>query len=428
MLFKNISLIDENMHLQENMYVGTKGNIISYIGSALPENSSDYGEPFDGNGKLLIPGFFNAHSHAPMYLMRGYGENLSLSDWLNTRIFPFEAKMTGSDMYTGCLLNIAEMLRFGIVGSSDMYLDIASTAKAFADSGMKGNVSLSFTCFTDDEYSSFPHLTKTLDAIAEYKDHELVTPEFSLHAEYTSTEKTVRALAEKAQKANSAIHVHVSETADEVLKCKKRHHGKSPVSYLADCGVFDVPTIAAHCVHIEDSDIEILKEKNVTIASCPKSNLKLSSGICPAYKLIEKGVNVALGTDSVASNNNVNMIEEIRFFSLLQKHLSADATAISPAEALYAATRAGAMAQRRADTGVIKEGFCADLAVLDINKIYMHPAHDILSNLIYSASGNDVYLTMVNGKVLYQNGEYFTIDTEKLKFEADKITKRILMQ
>lgn len=427
MLFNDITIIDENFEVQEHRYVGVKDGKIAYIGEKKPD--TDFGEVYNGKNRLLIPAFYNLHSHLPMYLMRGYGENLSLGDWLNNKIFPFEAGLTDSDMYYGAIMGIAEMLRFGIASSTEMYLSQKPLCRAFLETGAKGNISRCVSCFDPQtSYYDMPQYNEVLESIKEFNnaDNGRLRAEFSLHSEYTTTEKVVRELALAAKKAGSSIHIHVSETAGEVEGCKERHGGRSPVKYLADCGVFDVPAVAAHCVYIDDGDIDVLKEKNVSVAANPKSNLKLASGVSPVAKMISAGINVGIGTDSVASNNNLNMTEEMRFFNLLQKGINLEPTLITPKQTLYAATRAGALAQGREDCGLIKEGFKADIAVFDTEKVYMKPVYSALNNLIYSAQGTDVVLTMADGRVLYRDGEYSSIDIEKISYECEKSRMCIL--
>lgn len=426
MLFKNITILDENFEVQKHMNVGVKGEIIAYIGREEPKE--DFGEVYDGNNRLLIPGFYNEHSHLPMMLMRGYGENLTLMNWLNTRIFPFEAHLTGEDMYWGAMSGIAEMLRYGICSTQEMYLDYNALGRAFRNSGIKGCFSKCVTWFSAESYRELEIYKETLEALKEFNDpkNDRFRAEISLHAEYTSTEKVAKGVAEFAAENGLSMHVHVSETRSEVDICRARHQRRSPVRYLHDCGIFEVPTVAAHCVHIDDEDIEILREDKVTVATCPKSNAKLGSGICPVSSILEKGINVAVGTDSVASNNNLNMLEELRFLSLLQKVDLKNPEVISPKELMYIATRAGALAQQRENSGLVKEGFKADLTVFDIDRVYMKPEYDVLNNLVYSASGTDVVLTMVDGKVLYRDGEYTTLDIERINYETEKSRQRIL--
>ena len=426
MLFKDITIADEEFNVKEHMYVGVKGDRIALISDAMPEE--DYGEVYDGKNKLLLPAFYNTHSHLAMYLMRGYGENLSLMTWLQDRIFPFEAQLTGEDMYYGTLMGAAEMLRYGIGAATDMYLDDDAQARALIDSGVKACYGRCVTYTGDASYYDLPFYSRTVESVKKYNgyDNGRIKTDFSLHAEYSSNEHIAREVAEAAYKYGCNMQVHVSETGDEVEACRRKHEGRSPVKYLADCGIFDVPATAAHCVYVDDEDMEILREHNVSVSTCPKSNAKLSSGIAPVTAMLRAGVNVTIGTDSVASNNNLNMIEEMRFFNLLQKAKYLDPTVITPKQTLYAATRAGAIAQRREDCGLIKEGFKADLTVMDVDKVYMRPVYDLLNNLIYSASGNDVVLTMVDGKVLYKDGVYPALDVERIEWECEKSRRRIL--
>ena len=429
MLFTNATLIDENMQVREHMYLGTNDNKITYISDKAPLCPELFGTVRDCGGNLLAPAFYNAHSHTAMNLLRGYGENMVLWDWLSKKIFPFEACLTEEDIYSATLAGIAEMLRFGIVGTSDMYLKLPSLCAAFDDGGVRANVSAGTTENTPGtSFYDIRNYRENIEMIKKYKDNSRINPEFSLHAEYTNTEQITRELAQAAKDAGSSIHVHVSETENEVMECKQRHDGKSPVKYLAECGIFDVPAIAAHCVWLDDEDMDILKEKNVSVATCPKSNLKLASGVCPVSKMLDKGINIAVGTDGASSNNNINMLEEIKFFNLLQKGINKNPTLITPAETLYAATRAGALAMGAGDCGLLKEGFKADIVMFDTDKLYMKPVHSILNNLIYSSCGTDVCMTMCDGKILYENGEYTTVDTEKVLSECETARKRILAQ
>jgi len=426
MLFKDITIVNENFETQEHMHVATKDDRIVLVSDTMPEE--DYGEVYKGEGKLLMPCFCNMHSHLYMSLMRGYGENLPLMTWLQGRIFPFEAHLQAQDYYNGTMLGVAEMLRYGIGCTSDMNISQMPCAQALLDGGVRAVVSQCVSWMDNTSYYDLPVCKETLETFEKFNGagNGRIRMEYSLHAEYTSTEKLAKGIAKAAADAGSTLHVHVSESQGEVDMCRKRHQRRSPVRYLSDCGLFDVPATAAHCVHLDDEDIEILKEHNVTVATNPKSNLKLASGICPVADLLAAGVNVAIATDSVASNNNLNMLEEMRFFNLLQKGRNYDPTVITPAETLYAATRAGALAQQRPDGGLVKEGFKADLTVMDLDPINMFPVYNIMNNLVYSASGSDVVLTMVDGRVLYRDGEFPLLDIEKIKYEADRSRLRIL--
>ncbi len=427
MLFSNIDILDARLEHRRGCYVGVRGNTVAYLSQEPP--GEDFGEVYDGTGKLLMTGFFNAHSHSAMTLMRGYGENMSLDDWLNRRIFPFEAKLDSEDIYNGVVLAAAEMLRFGIVSTSDMYFDAEANSRAALDCGIKMNMGIHVVCFDDRSLKELPVYAEWNAAISDLHgagDGRLLL-DLALHAEYTSTERIVRDLAAFAGETGLRVQTHLSETRGEQAQCKARRGGRTPAQYLRDCGLFDVPVTAAHCVWLEGGDFDILKEKGVTVASCPVSNLKLASGFVNAPRLLEAGVNVALGTDSVASNNNLNMLEEIKLFATLFKATSGDPTAVTPKQALYAATRAGALAQGRRDCGLLAEGYRADLIVLDLRgRPYMTPCHSMVNNVVFSGMGSDVCLTMVDGRVLYRDGEYTTLDPERAAYNAGKSVEKIL--
>ncbi len=428
MLFKGISILNEDFEVEQNMYVGIQDDRIAYIGNSEPRE--DFGEIFDGRNRLMMPGFYNAHAHSPMALMRGYGENLTLMDWLNTRIFPFEDKLDSNAVYWGTLLCMAESLRYGIVSSSDMYYFIPDMVKAVADSGAKANLSRAVANPMGMAVDKLPSIKEAEDSIRLYNGAEngRIIIDASIHAEYTSNEETVRYVADMAKAMRVRMHVHLSETKGEHEECKERHAGMTPAQYFNACGIFDVPAIAAHCVWCEGEDFDILKEKGVTVASNPVSNLKLASGICNVTEFLRKKVNLALGTDSVASNNNLSFFEEMKTLAIIGKVREQDPTVITPKDALAAATRNGAAAQGRCDCGLIKEGYKADFVVLRTDVPNLHPVHSMLNNLVYSACDADIFMTVVDGKILYRNGEFTTIDIEKTIFEAEAATAGILRQ
>lgn len=428
MLFKNITILDENLNRQDRMYVGIEGDKIDFIGTQVPDK--DYGDAYEGKGKLLMSGFYNAHAHSAMTLMRGYGENLALQDWLEKRVFPFESKLDNNSVYWGTMLAMAESIRFGIVSSTDMYYFCEDMIRAVLEAGCKTNMGRGVVNFTNedlqdmDAFKEMAHMHQHFHNAGEGK----IKVDMSLHAEYTSNPKTVRQIAEYTKSIGANMHVHVSETKFEHEACKERHQGMTPVQYFNHHGLFDTKTTAAHCVWIEGEDFSILKEKGVTVASNPISNLKLASGVCNVPRLLKEGVQVAIGTDSVASNNSLNFLEEIKVFAIASKEKFGDPTAVTPVEALRAATLGGARSQGRNDCGVLQVGGKADLIVLDIHQPHMKPVHSLVNNVVYSSSGSDVILTMVDGKVLYKNGEYLTIDIEKTMAEAEKATENILKQ
>ena len=426
MLFEDITILDEDFEVREHRYVLVEGDRIRSIGTERPKDYT--GEVISGRGRLLMPAFYNVHAHTPMTLLRGYGGGLNLNDWLHTKIFPFEAHLTSQDVYYGMKWGIAEMLRFGTVSTTDMYMQTESMVKAVLETGVKTNVGVALVCFDPSmKLEDVPDfiLSKYLFENYHGAGDGRVKIDMAPHAEYSSTPKVIQGYAEYSKSIGTNMHVHLSETKKEHEECKARH-GKTPAKYFLDLGMFDCPTTAAHCVWLEEEDREIFAEKGVTVASCPVSNLKLASGICDVRALLEKGINVAVATDGVASNNNLNMFEEMKIFALLQKGKHYDPTLVTPKQALYAATRAGAISQSRPDCGLVKEGFKADLIVLDIDQPHMKPVHSMLDNLVYSADGADVEMTICDGKILYNNGEFTTIDIEEVEAETEQSRKRIL--
>ncbi len=427
MLFKDIAIIDEDFEYRTGKWVGVRDGRIAYIGDGAPEDAESYGEVYDGTGKLLMPGMYNAHAHAPMTLLRGYAENLPLQAWLNDSVWPFEAKMTGEDNYWATLLAGAEMLRYGTVSFSDMYYHTTERARAVDELGMKANLCTSPIAFEPKPIQEYPVFAEMEDGIANVDGMAggRIRFEGCIHAEYTNNDVTAKSVFDWAREHGTRVHVHVSETQSEVAECRDRHDGKSPVQWLESLGAFDVPAIAAHCVWVDDDDIAIMAAHGVTVAHNPASNMKLASGFAPVAKMLDAGVNVALGTDGMASNNNHDMFQDMYLMAMLPKGNQLDPTLVTPAQALRAATRAGALAQGRDDCGLVKEGFAADLCVLDVSGPSWCPVNDMLTNVVYAGHGSDVVLTMCDGEVVYRDGEWPGIDIEQVKAEVVQRTQRI---
>lgn len=411
-LFKNAEIIDVG-----TSNVVTDGKYISYIGK----------EPYDGKcdrvinckNKFLLPGLYNCHTHAAMTLFRGYGEDMPLMEWLNNRIFPAEELLTDHAVYTASKFAIAEMLRGGIVSFSDMYFFCDETARAVSETGIKANLSRAVTSFdenidmnTDVRFAEAKSLFERWNNSSDGR----IKIDMAIHAEYTNVEKACRAVAEYASEKQTGLHIHLSETENEHRECIERH-GKTPARFFADCGCFDVPVNAAHCVWVDDSDIDLMADKHVTAVYNPVSNLKLGSGVMPVKKLIDRGVRVALGTDGAASNNTLNIFKEMHIGAILQKGISRDPLGVKANHMIEAATVSGAMAQRREKCGELSVGCCADLTVVDLETLNNIPVYDLRHTAVYSASADNVVLTMVDGNILYENGEFTTIDEEKLKYD-----------
>lgn len=429
MLFSGVAVLQRDGSVLRDAWVATQGCRIAYVSQDEPQDRLAYGEQVDARGRLLMPGMYNAHSHMPMTLLRGYAEALPLARWLNESVFPFEAKMTPEDSYWGTMLAIAEMLRFGTVSCSDMYFHSDARVRAVSESGIKANLCDSVVAIPDGDFDTLESCLKS-DLLAE-KIHGTcdgrIRIDYNLHAEYTTGPVIAAQVAQHAKDHGLGIHVHVSETRSEHEECKQRH-GMTPVRYFESLGLFDVPVTAAHCVWVEDDDIEVLAAHGATVAANPVSNMKLGSGFAPVGKMLDAGVNVALGTDGTASNNNYDMFQDLYVFALMAKGSTLDPCCVTPSQALYAATRAGALAQGRPDCGYVEEDMRADLVLLDITGPTWCPGIDTGCDIVYAGHGGDVVMTMVDGEVLYRDGLWTGIDIERVKFEVARRARRIISE
>lgn len=424
MLFKDISIIDENLNIKNNTYVGVAEGKIEYVGEEKPQKN--YGEEYDGRKKLLSPGFVNLHTHSPMTLLRGYAENLPLDRWLNDRVFPFEDQLNCDRAYYGTMLSIAEMLSSGTTSFTDMYFFGDGVMKAVIESGAKTNFGRSIVSFADEDIFKNDRFREGVYLTEKYHNTEngRIKIDMSLHAEYTNMLSIIQQFGEYTRGRGQINHIHLSETKSEHDACKEKY-GKTPARLFYDAGIMDSPAIFAHCVWVEDSDIDLFVEKGATVAHCPASNLKLGSGVCNTYKLLQKGVNIGIGTDSAASNNGLDIMREMYLAAILPKGMCNRADIVTPRDVFKMATVNGYKAQGRADCGVIKEGFKADLIVMNLNTPNMYPDFDIFNNIIYSADKSNVVLTMVDGKVLYKDGEFMTVDVEKIGYEVSRLVRQV---
>ncbi len=410
-LIKNVRLYTGD-ETYENGAVLTDGDRILYAGEESRMTAPPLGGKkitvIDGGGGICMPGLANTHSHAPMVLLRGAGSGLPLAEWLGV-VMPMEDKFTPDIIYTATTLAIMEFLRQGVTAFADMYFYCDDMIRAVLDSGIRANITRGST--NKDGVDSHCELFE------KYDDPDgLVRIYMGLHGEYTSNEEIAAYAAEMAKKLGTGVHVHVSETAKEVKECIERH-GVTPVEYFYKLGLFDVPTIAAHCVHINERDMEMLAERNVTMVHNPASNLYLCSGIAPVCDAAQRGVRVALGTDGAASNNTLDMFREMRLAALLAKYRSGSAAAISAEDVIGMATVSGYSAMGFENAGKLKPGMKADLVLLDGGALHLRGVGGIASDIVYSASGSDVKMTMVAGRILYCNGEYTSIDAVRMKYE-----------
>ena len=419
-LFKSVNLT-ESYGYEGTVNLLVENEKISYIGKDLPEKKVD--RVIEGNGNLLLPAFYNAHCHSAMTLFRGYGDDLPLQRWLNEKIFPAEDRLNGERVSLGTRLAIAEMIRNGVVSFSDMYFFLDESAEAVAESGMKANLSRSIVSFDPDiDVENDSRIKEAIEVFDRWHGacDGRIRIDMSLHAEYTNVEKCARYVGQLARERGVGLQVHISETRSEHEECIARH-GKTPIKFFLDCGVLDVPVTAAHCVYVSDEDIAIMAEKGVTAAHNPVSNLKLGSGVMPYKKMLDAGVNIALGTDGVSSNNRLSVLRELQYGALIHKGDSLDAAATNASEMIKAATRNGAISQGRDDCGEIAVGMRADLVLLDMNSINNIPSYNFESTVAYSAAESDVLMTLCDGRILFENGAYTSLDEELLRHDAKRV-------
>ena len=379
----------------------------------------------DGRNKFATPGLVNAHTHASMTLLRSYSDDKALMDWLQKDIWPIEDKMTRKDIYWGAALAAVEMIRGGTTAFADMYgPDMSEVAKVVDESGLRGSLSQGLISFAngDKKLASNVELYKNFHGAADGR----ITVMFGPHAIYTCPPDYLKKVVNEASKLGAEIHMHMNETQTEINDCLK-NYGKRPFEVVNETGLFDLGTLAAHCVHLSDNEIEIIKQKKIRVAHNPGSNMKLASGICPATKLLAQGVTVAIGTDGASSNNNLDMVEEIRLAALLAKVDTLDPKVIPAAQAIQMATEFGAKALGLQNVGRLEEGCKADIVLWDMGGVEWQPNYNPASLLVYSANSAAADTVIVDGKILMENRELKTLDEEKIFAEftacANRLTK-----
>ena len=413
----------------KNGYLGINGDTIDYIGETMPEPA--YDSEKNMTHRLLCPGLINCHGHTAMTLLRGVGSDLPLQEWLFEKMMPIEDKFTARDIKAGNALALLEMISTGTTSYSDMYFEPKTAVENAIQAGIKANISRPVQCFNPDEryednvrVKEFMDLYQTCNGLADGR----VLIDFAIHAEYTNFEHIVRPYSDLCREWGGRMHIHLSETKREHDECVAKY-GKTPAQWFRDLGTFNSPTFAAHCVWVTEEDMAIMKEYGVSAVHNPTSNMKLGSGFAPIPEMLDMGINVALGTDGAASNNNLNMFEEMHLAAMICRGNTGDADNVSVKELFKMATVNGAKSQGRFDTGVIKKGNKADLVVLDFNKPHLVPCYDVLTNIVFSAQSSDVVLTMVDGDVLYRDGKYKTIDIgkvfDKISYYLPKILEQI---
>ena len=384
-----------------------------------------YGEKLtiiDGAGFVAMPGLINLHNHVSMSLMRSYADDMPLMPWLNEKIWPFESKLTAEDIALGARLGIAEMLLGGTTAFADMYWMTRYIAEEADKMGIRALIGSSFLDGRTDEFKT------DIAYLAErYVKNKNTTVQIAAapHAPYTCSPETIKEGLKMCQKYGIGVHTHISETRDEIAIIKEKYN-KTPVEYFRDLGMFDYPTLAAHCVWVDEKDMEIMVRYRVSVAHNPQSNMKLASGAAPVAKMVEHGLNVGIGTDGPSSNNDLDMWDEMRTASLLQKLVNYNPCALPAYQILQMATVNGAKALGlEGKTGVIKKDAWADIILVNVAGVHLNPHNDIIANLVYCGKAADVDTVIVNGRILVRNHQLLGVDVEALCKEAGKRVEEI---
>ena len=422
-LFKNIALMYEDGSTESNMNVVVKDQKIESISKAYIADS--YDRVISGENKLLCPGFYNCHTHTPMTLFRGYAENLPLSRWLHEKIFPAEDRLYPEAVRVASLLSMAEMMKNGAISFSDMYFFCEDIIEATVASGLKANISRSTVSFdpdiTAEKDDRFKEAVKLYENYHNFADGR-IKMDMSIHAEYSTVPASCRYISDFALEKGLSMHIHLSETQSEHQACIEKY-GVTPTEFFEQNGAFRVPVIAAHCVHLTDNDMKIMAAHGATAVHNPASNLKLGSGIARVENMLAENINVTLGTDGAASNNTLDVMKEAYLAAILQKGSTGRTDSVPSGAFIRMLTQNGAKMQGRSDCGKLAVGARADLVMLDFDKIHVMPVYDYCDAFLYSANSSNVVMTMVDGNILYENGEYKTIDIEKTKYQFRQITE-----
>lgn len=377
----------------------------------------------EGRGRVVLPGLVNAHTHLGMTLLRGYGDDLPLMVWLQERMWPIEDQLTAEDVYWASLLAIGEMLRGGVTTCGDMYFHTEATVKAVVESGIRASLCRGLQGVGG---SGLRGLAEGVRFCREWQEAVggRITTMLGPHAPYTCPPEFLHKVVDWADRLNVPIHIHVAETKEEVFQIADEH-GTTPFGMLATNGVLDLPVTAAHCVFIQEGDIALMMEKDVRVVHCPGSNMKLGSGIAPLPEMLAGGLTVGLGTDSAASNNKLDLWEEMRLASLLHKANTQDPTVVPAGIALQMATQHGADALRLERVGKLSPGWAADLILVDTQGLHWQPPSQPLVSVVYSGERSDVSTVIVDGQVVYDKGELLTIDEDKVCYHVRRSASRL---
>lgn len=409
--------------------IGIEEGKISFIREHLPSSDQKmdpeetWERVIEGRGRLALPGLVNAHTHLGMTLLRGYGDDLPLMVWLQEKMWPIEDQLTEKDVYWSSLLAIGEMLRGGITTCADMYFHMGATAKAVTEAGIRASLTRGVQ---DVGGSGLRGLEEAIEFCQQWQGaaNGRITTMLGPHAPFTCTPDFLRKVVDWANRLGVPIHTHVAETSAEVHQIKEQY-GATPLGVLAENGILDLPVTAAHCVYMEKGDFELAAQRGVRVVHCPGSNMKLGSGIAPLPEMLATGLIVGLGTDSAASNNKLDLWEEMRLASLIHKANTQDATVIPAATALKMATCHGAAALHLDKVGRLSPGWVADLILVNTEGLYWQPPSNPQASIVYAGGRNDVSLVMVDGCIVYDQGELLTIDEDEVIYHVKKSAYRL---
>lgn len=416
--FYNASVLTEAGKDIFNGEVHTDGDKITYVGA--DQKDGQFDREINLNGNLIMPSFKNAHTHSAMTFLRSYADDLPLNDWLFKQVFPMEDKLTPDDVYELTKLAALEYFSGGTTAAFDMYFFPDSIAQAAIDTGLR-LVLCGAVSGGDNQADYDSALSRLEDYYTRFNSlNPLVSFKMGFHAEYTTHISILKGIAELAKKYKQPLYTHNSETANEVQGCIERH-GMTPTALMESLGMFEYGGGGFHCVHMTDEDLDIFKKRGLYVVTNPCSNCKLASGIAPLAKMNEMGINLAIGTDGPASNNALDMFREMYLASVLQKVRENDASAMPAGAVLRAATSGGALAMGLTDCVTLSEGSKADMVVIDMNRPNMQPVNNVQKNLVFAGTRDNVKMTVANGVIVYEDGKFPTLDTEKIYAKANEI-------
>ena len=411
---------DRDVIRETDIYI--EGSRIVSVGKR-PEGFSE-DRVIDGKDRLAIPGLVNCHTHSYMSFMRNVADDLSFMDWLFGTIDPIEQQMTDEDTYWGACLAIIEMMKSGTTCFNDMQMNIHQTTRAVKESGMRAVISRGLVGSGNDEAGRM-RLNQAYEERDAAADCDRLTFMLGPHAPYTCDDGFMRIVSEEAKKNNMRIHVHLSESESEIEQIKEKYHC-TPIEMAEKNGLFDVLAVAAHCVQITESDMDILRKKNVSVVTNPASNMKLGNGFAPVPEMLEKGINVCIGTDGAASNNSLNLFHEMSLLALIHKGVAKTPQCISAKETIRIATINGAKALGlEKEIGSIEEGKKADIAILNLNTPSLTPRNNLIAGLSYSANGSEVETVIIDGKITMEERKILTMDEELVYKKINEIIVRM---